>query len=80
MLLVGLLLLSAYGCAALQALSTLHRHPNAVVGLTRLRGGAPAMAEAPAIAIIVDAEIVPNRVDEFLAVSGKWFKRGPPLL
>ena len=36
--------------------------------LHRLRGGAPKMASADAIAIVVDAEIDPSRVDEFLKV------------
>ena len=72
-MLVGLLLRLATltGAAALTALPAVHGRHAAVSGVTRLRGGAPAMAASPAIAIVVDAEIVPDRVDEFLGVIEK---------
>ena len=38
-----------------------------VASMQRLRGGAPALMSSP-VAIVVDAEIEPGRVDEFLKV------------
>lgn len=66
-MLARVLLLVSASCSALTVAPLLHVRPTHA-GLQRLRGGAPAVMAQPGIAIIVDAEIEPDRVDEFIKV------------
>ena len=58
-----LALLLIGGASALQ----LHNVRRPAQSVHRLRGGAPVAAQ-PGVAIVVDAEIVPDRLDEFIKV------------